>query len=275
VGVLDVQADQVDGLKKTDADLLQSLANQVGVALTNARFFEQIIQSNKEISILNERLKDENLRMTAELDVTRQLQQMLLPTDEELRQVEGLDIAGFMEPAEEVGGDYYDVLQHDGQLKIGIGDVTGHGLESGVVMLMIQTAVRTLLTSDERDPVRFMDILNQILHDNTRRMRVDKSMSLTLLDYQLGQKKLNASGQHEQILVVRQDGWVEAVDTLDLGFPLGLESGIARFVDETSIELQPGDGIVLYSDGITEAENVEKEFYGIERLCVVVSEHWA
>ncbi|MCP4537613.1 MAG: serine/threonine-protein phosphatase, partial [Chloroflexi bacterium] len=43
----------------------------------------------------------------------------------------------------------------------------------------------------------------------------------------------------------------------------------------TSIELQPGDGIVLYSDGITEAENVEKEFYGIERLCVVVSEHWA
>ncbi len=100
-------------------------------------------------------------------------------------------------------------------------------------------------------------------------------MSLTLLDYQSGQKKLNASGQHEQILVVRQDGRVETVDTDDLGFPLGLESGIARFVDETSIQLQPGDGIVLYSDGITEAENVEKEFYGIERLCCVVSEHWA
>ncbi len=100
-------------------------------------------------------------------------------------------------------------------------------------------------------------------------------MSLTLLDYQSGQGKLNASGQHEQILVVRQDGRVETVDTDDLGFPLGLESGIARFVDETSIELQPEDGIVLYSDGITEAENAEKEFYGIKRLCDVVSEHWA
>jgi sigma-B regulation protein RsbU (phosphoserine phosphatase) len=180
-----------------------------------------------------------------------------------------------MEPADEIGGDYYDVLEHDGRLKIGIGDVTGHGLESGVVMLMIQTAVRTLLTSEERDPVRFLNILNQMLHDNMQRMRVDKSMSLTLLDYKLGQMKLNASGQHEQMLVVRQGGRVEAVDTLDLGFPLGLESEIARFVGEASIELQPGDGIVLYSDGFTEAENVGKEFYGLGRLCDVVSAHWA
>ena len=275
VGVLDVQSDAVDGLGESDADLLRSLANQVGVALTNARLFEQITQAHTEISILNERLKDENLRMTAELNVTRQLQQMLLPTDEELRQIEGLDIAGFMEPADEVGGDYYDVLQHDGQVKIGIGDVTGHGLESGVVMLMIQTAVRTLLTSKERNPARFLNILNQILHDNTQRMRVDKSMSLTLLDYQLGQRKLNASGQHEQMILVRQGGRAEVIDTLDLGFPLGLESEITRFVGEISIDLQPGDGIVLYSDGFTEAENVEKEFYGLERLCDVVSAHWA
>jgi serine phosphatase RsbU (regulator of sigma subunit) len=275
VGVLGVQSDQVAGLDETNADVLRSLANQVGVALTNARLFEQITQANVEISALNERLKDENLRMEAELDVARQLQQMLLPSDEELRQIEGLDIAGFMEPADEVGGDYYDVLQHDRYLKIGIGDVTGHGLESGVVMLMIQTAVRTLLTSEERDPARFLNILNQILHDNMQRMRVDKSMSLTLLDYHLGQMKLNASGQHEQMLVVRQEGQVEVMDTVDLGFPLGLEPEIARFVGETSIELQPGDGMVLYSDGITEAENAESKFYGLERLCEVVSTHWA
>ena len=179
-----------------------------------------------------------------------------------------------MEPADEVGGDYYDVLQHGDRLKISIGDVTGHGLESGVVMLMIQTAVRTLMTGGVTDPVRFLDVLNRTLHDNMQRLNVDKSMSLVLLDYQLGQMKLQASGQHEQVLVVRQDGQVEAVDTMDLGFPLGLESKIAQFVEETSIELQPGDGIVLYSDGITEAENVEKELYGTERLCNVVSAHW-
>ena len=68
---------------------------------------------------------------------------------------------------------------------------------------------------------------------------------------------------------------MEVMDTLDLGFPLGLEPEIARFVEETSIALQPGDGIVLYSDGITEAENAAGEFYGMKRLCDVVSGHWA
>ncbi len=248
-------------------ELIRLLGTQASISITNARAMQ--------LRLLNAQLEAENARMEAELDVTRRLQLMLLPSAEELAQIEGLDIAGFMEPAEEVGGDYYDVLQHDGRVKIGIGDVTGHGLESGVVMLMLQTAVRTLLTSDERDPARFLNVLNQTLHDNMQRMRVDKSMSLTLLDYQLEQRKLNASGQHEQILVVRQDGWVKAVDTLRLGFPLGLESEIAQFVGETSIELQPGDGVVLYSDGITEAENAENEFYGMERLCDVVSAHWA
>ncbi|MCP4109582.1 MAG: PAS domain S-box protein, partial [Desulfobacteraceae bacterium] len=106
----------------------------------------------------NEELKTENLRMSTELDVTRRLQQMILPTPDELQQIEGLDIVGYMKPAAEVGGDYYDVLRHNGSVKIGIGDVTGHGLESGVLMLMTQTAVRTLLTSGEKDPARFLDI---------------------------------------------------------------------------------------------------------------------
>jgi serine phosphatase RsbU (regulator of sigma subunit) len=240
---------------------------------------ERLQQANLEIKALNERLKDENLRMAAELEVTRQLQQMILPTEDELRQVEGLDIAGFMEPADEVGGDYYDVLQHDGKLKIGIGDVTGHGLESGVVMLMLQTAVRTLLTSGEKDPVRFMDVLNRTLHDNMRRMNVDKSLTLALLDYACGYTdrvgKLYLSGQHEYLIVMRRDGRAELVDTLDLGLPVGLVTGIADFVGELSVELGPGDGVVLYSDGFTEAENEAGEFYGLERLCAVVSQHWA
>jgi serine phosphatase RsbU (regulator of sigma subunit) len=248
-------------------DLINNLERRVA-----ERTFD-LEQANAEISTLNELLKDENMRMTAELDVTRQLQQMLLPTGEELRQVKGVDIAGFMEPAEEVGGDYYDVLQHNGQLKIGMGDVTGHGLESGVVMLMIQTAVRTLLVSDERDPVRFMDVLNRVLHANMRRMAVDKSLTLALLDYQTG--RLCLSGQHEQLIVVRQGGQVELVDTMKLGFPVGLVEEIADFVSEVWVELEPGDGIVLYSDGFTEAQNEAKEFYGLGRLCQVVSEHWA
>ncbi len=248
-------------------ELMRLLGTQASISITNAQAMR--------LHLLNAQLEAENARMEAELGITRRLQLMLLPGAQELTQVQGLDIAGFMEPAEEVGGDYYDVLQHNGRVKIGIGDVTGHGLESGVVMLMIQTAVRTLLINDERDPVRFLNVLNQMLHNNTQRMRVDKSMSLTLLDYQSGQGKLNASGQHEQMLVVRQGGQVEVLDTLDMGFPLGLQPEIACFVEQMSVELQPGDGVVLYSDGITEAENAGKEFYGMERLCYIVSAHWA
>ncbi|MBN1889045.1 MAG: substrate-binding domain-containing protein [Thermoflexales bacterium] len=229
-------------------------------------------QAEAEIRALNKKLQAENLRMEAELDVTRRLQQMLLPTDEELRQIEGMDIAGFMQPAEEVGGDYYDVLPHNGAIKISIGDVTGHGLESGVVMLMLQTALRTLQILDVQDPARFIDTLNRLLRANLQRMKVDKSATLAVLDYHMGRMRL--SGQHEQVIVVRKGGRVELLDTLELGFPLGLEVGIADFVRDIAIDLQSGDGVVLYSDGITEAQNEAGEFYGLERLCQVVSAHW-
>ncbi|NJS41853.1 SpoIIE family protein phosphatase, partial [Candidatus Gracilibacteria bacterium] len=178
---------------------------------------EALVMANQEITVLNDRLKAENTRMSAELEVTRKIQQMLLPKDRELHEVSGLDIAGFMESADEVGGDYYDVLQQDGRVKIGIGDVTGHGLESGVLMIMVQTAVRTLLAYNEPDPVRFLSAVNRAIYDNVQRMKSDKNASLALLDYEEGMLKL--SGQHEEMIVVRSGGIVERFDTIDLGFP--------------------------------------------------------
>ena len=215
-----------------------------------------------------QQLKAENLRLATELEITRQLQQMLLPRERELATIAGLDIAGFMEPAEEVGGDYYDVLKYNGSLKIGIGDVTGHGLESGVLMVMVQTAVRTLLTNNETDPTKFLSAVNRTIYDNVQRMNSDKNLSLSLLDYHQGQ--LCLSGQHEEVIVVRTDGSLERIDTIDLGFPIGLEEDIADFISHTQVQLYPRDVVVLYTDGITEAENLAGEQYGIERLCEVV-----
>jgi serine phosphatase RsbU (regulator of sigma subunit) len=217
-------------------------------------------------------LAAENSRMSGELDITRRIQQMILPNPEELQQVPGLDIAGFMQPTNEVGGDYYDVMQSNGLVKIGIGDVTGHGLESGVLMLMIQTAIRTLLENQETDSTKFLNTLNRVIYNNARRMNSQKNLSLSLLDYQSGLVKL--SGQHEEILVVRADGQVSRLDTVDLGFFLGLLPDISDFVNQAEVQLQPGDGIVLYTDGITEAENSAKDYYGLERLCQVVSKNW-
>ncbi|MEO1267740.1 MAG: HAMP domain-containing protein [Myxococcota bacterium] len=93
----------------------------------------ELEDANAEILELNDRLKEENVRLGAELDVAQRLQLMVLPHSRELDAIQPLDIAGFMQPADEVGGDYYDVLRGKQALKIGIGDVTGHGLESGVL----------------------------------------------------------------------------------------------------------------------------------------------
>ncbi|MBV1877408.1 MAG: SpoIIE family protein phosphatase [Pseudomonadales bacterium] len=218
-------------------------------------------------------LQSDNIRLSAEIDISGKLQQMLLPTKDELRQVPGLDIACHMQPASEVGGDYYDVLHYNGRTKIGIGDVTGHGLESGVMAIMTQCVIRALLLHGEQNPVHFLDTLNRTLYSNVQRLGWDKNLTLCLLDYANGELKL--SGQHESMLVVRADGELELVDTIDLGFPIALEHNISSFIDHTTVQLSSGDGVVLYTDGITEAENAMKEQYGMQRLCEIVQKHWA
>jgi sigma-B regulation protein RsbU (phosphoserine phosphatase) len=200
------------------------------------------------------------------------MQHLILPKAEELQCIEGLDIAGFMEPADEVGGDYYDVLYSDGVVTIGIGDVTGHGLESGILMLMTQMGVRTLKEIRETDPIRFLDTLNRTIYKNVQRMNSDKNLTLAILNYTQGQ--VSISGQHEETIVVRKGGKIERIDTLDLGFPIGLEYKISEFIRHTLVQLNPGDGIVLYTDGITEAETINRIQYGIERLCQVVRQNW-
>ncbi|MEQ9238771.1 CHASE2 domain-containing protein [Coleofasciculus sp. E2-BRE-01] len=232
----------------------------------------ELAHANQEIGQLNEQLKAENLRMGAELDVARQLQYMILPTSDELEAIEGLDLAGFMEPADEVGGDYYDILCTDNVVTVGIGDVTGHGLESGILMMMTQTVVRTLDEIRERDPVKFLDTLNRTLYKNVQRMNSDRNLTLAILNYTDG--KVSISGQHEESIVVRAGGIIERIDTMDLGFPIALDDDIADFIDRALIELHPGDSIVLYTDGIPEAENMENEQYGLDRLCDVISQNW-
>ncbi|MEK8015722.1 MAG: AAA family ATPase [Candidatus Parabeggiatoa sp.] len=281
-------------------NVLRMLSSQIAISLENAQYAtqledkvtertkqlgkanEELAAANVEISLLNKCLEKENLRMSAELDVARRLQQMVLPKPEELEQIEELDIACFMEPADEVGGDYYDILKRDGRIKIGIGDVTGHGLESGVLMLMVQTAIQTLLTTDITDPKCFLSLLNEAIYNNVQRLQTDKNLTLSLVDYQPQQGIhpfdtggiLQFTGQHEDILLVRKGGQVERIDTFDLGFLVGFQADISPFVVQKKMSLQQGDGIVLYTDGITEAQNIPKKQYGVERLCEVISQNW-
>jgi sigma-B regulation protein RsbU (phosphoserine phosphatase) len=230
-------------------------------------------QANVQITQLNQQLHTDNVRMRTELDITRRLQQMILPKTAELPDLGDLDIAGFMEAAQEVGGDYYDIIPGDRQVTIGIGDVTGHGLESGVLMIMAQTAVRTLLASRQQEPAQFFQTLNQVLYENVQRLSPGKNMTFTLVQY--NHQYLSISGQHEDVLVFRANGAIEFIDTLDLGMPLAMMEDIQDFIGQRQLQLNPGDGIVLYTDGILEAEGANRSFYGRERLIAVVQQYWA
>jgi len=245
----------------------------------------ELDQANHEITLLNDRLNEENLRLGTELDVSRRLQQMLLPRDEELADIVPLDISAFMEPATEVGGDYYDVLSDGDGVRIGIGDVTGHGLESGVVMLMTQSAVRTLTTSREHDLPRLLEVLNSTLIRNIRRMGSEKNLTFSIVDYRPREAldaagetvsgdlggRITVTGQHESLLIVRRDGGIEELDTLMLGMPLGLVEPIGEYAGTARADLYPGDAVVLYSDGITEATDGEGRMFGIAGLKQVLA----
>jgi PAS domain S-box-containing protein len=230
--------------------------------------YDQMKVFSDWIAKTNKVVKVENARMSSELEITQRLQQMMLPRDEDMRKIAGLDISGSMEPATEIGGDYYDVVCSDGGVVIGIGDVTGHGLESGVIAIMVQTAVRTLLASGRFESRKFFETLNHVIYDNVRRMNCDRNLTLSLLRYQ--DKVVTISGQHEEILVVRGDGILERHDTLNLGFPLGLEQDISSFIGEATVPLCSGDVMVAYTDGITEAVNDAGVAFGLERLSEVV-----
>ncbi|MET0166909.1 MAG: SpoIIE family protein phosphatase [Vicinamibacterales bacterium] len=231
----------------------------------------ELEDANEEISELNHKLRDENLRLGAELAVARHIQMMVLPKARELEAIPRVEIAAYMRPADEVGGDYYDVLQDGPRVKIGIGDVTGHGLESGVLMLMVQSVARALQETGEGDPRQFLDRLNRAIFKNIERTNTDKHLSLAFLDFE--GERVTLSGQHEDVLIVRADGEVERIDTIDLGLPVGLESDISSFIGTRDIPFNSGDVIVLHTDGVTEAEDEHGKLFGFERLSNSTREH--
>ena len=241
------------------------------ISLRDFSTSNRLALANQEIAELNEQLAAENDRLSTELEITRQLQKFILPKDSDLRNIEGIDIAGFMEPAEEVGGDYYDVHPCNGSVHISIGDVTGHGLESGLLMIMVQTAMRTLIESKQTDQKKLLNTLNHVIVDNAKKLKSDRNLTLSSLDYFNGH--LSIAGQHEDIIIVRSDGHIEFIDTTYLGFPIGLEKNITDFIDQRHLDLSSGDIVALYTDGVTEAENDEGESYGIQRLCEIICHH--
>jgi phosphoserine phosphatase RsbU/P len=202
-------------------------------------------------------------RLEGEIDIARRIQTSILPPVTTAR---NLEIAARMIPASEVGGDYYDVRPAEDGCWIGVGDVAGHGLPAGIVMLMVQSAVATMTKSQEGSPAALLGILNDVVYDNIHhRMLQNEYVTFTLIRYH-EDGRLIFAGAHEELVLLRKAA--DKCESLDTpGTWVGATSEIRAVTRDTSARLEVGDLLVVYTDGITEAENGSGEPFGIERMC--------
>ncbi|HET7539817.1 MAG TPA: SpoIIE family protein phosphatase [Polyangiaceae bacterium] len=208
------------------------------------------------------------VRMARELEIAAQIQRALLPPTPSHVEFE---FAGRMIPADEVGGDFYDVLSDPNRntLWISIGDVSGHGVGAGLVMLMAQAAFAShFLRDSAEEPARVLREVNALLCENiSKRLRDDKYVTAQLLTYQ-GDGRFSCVGAHEWPIVYRaKSGRCEVIEAP--GPWLGIMSDLSD-VPVTALTVEPGDVLCLYSDGITEAQNAAGELFDLARMSAVL-----
>jgi phosphoserine phosphatase RsbU/P len=178
-----------------------------------------------------------------------------------------------MEPADDVGGDYYDVFARPDGAWLVVGDVSGHGLNAGLIMLMVQSAMAGIAeTRPDATPAELVALLNAVLFDNiSRRLGSNEYVTLVVIRYSLD-GRLVFAGAHEHILVCRRDtGRVERIATP--GPWLAIRRDLRGVAVDTCMELRDGDVLVLFTDGLIEAMNAEGEQFDMRRLCEVVELH--
>lgn len=203
-------------------------------------------------------------QLRKELEIAAQIQTSIVP---ERIDVPGMEVAARMLPATDVGGDYYDFINVQDGCWIGVGDVAGHGLTAGLIMMMIQSVVASLARANPTaKPSALVSIVNEVMFDNIRsRLKQGEHVTFCLAHYRRD-GQITFAGAHEEIIVCPADGGpCRRISTP--GTWLGAVHDVGRFTTDSELRLQKGDLLVFYTDGITEAMDEEGEQFGIERLC--------
>ncbi len=207
----------------------------------------------------------ELIQTRLQLQIAREIQLSLLPASAPC--VDGFEIAGASHPAEEVGGDYFDyVPMRGGRLGLVIGDVVGHGLGSALVMAATRTCLRSLIASDYNRAEEIIDRANQVLLDSTPD---NCFVTLTLLQLDPAARVMNyVNCGHVTSYLLDSQGSVKA-RLSSTALPLGClpEFQIEPVLD---LALETGDILVMLTDGVTEAESPEKQFFGEQGALEVV-----
>jgi serine phosphatase RsbU (regulator of sigma subunit) len=237
-----------------DIELLKKLGQEAGVTVFNALHYEQLAETE---------------RLEEEMKMGRQIQMALLP--QKTPNVSRLNVQGLMQPAKEIGGDYYDFVSMPDKEKLAIviGDVSGKGVAAGLLMSMVKATIHTL-SQESVAPKRLLLRINQMLYQN---IQAQKFMTLLYFVWQPRDQTLTySSAGHEHILLWRnQSSQIEEIQSG--GFMLGMLADIDMYLEEKEIKLQPRDKVLLYTDGVTEAENGSGDRFNLMRLKESLQRH--
>lgn len=217
-------------------------------------------RSSHNISRLK-KVNAEKERIDSELQVASQIQQTMLPQGE--FNAEDVDLEGFLKPAREVGGDIYDYFIRDEKLFFCIGDVSGKGAPSAMLMAVTHALFRSA-SAHESNPARIMQTINETAcQGNKTNMFV--TMFIGVLDLPTGRLRYCDAG-HDAPAIMENGQW-SMVDVI-AHLPLGVFDDVRYGVQE--LTLQPDSTIFLYTDGLTEAKNAEHKLFGLERIQTVL-----
>lgn len=238
-GVIQLDTQGIGGPRKftqDDLKLLMAVAGQAAIALENARLHESLVA---------------RAGLERDLRLAHQVQMSFLP--KKPPQVAGYEFYAHYEPAQEVGGDYYDFIPlPEGRLAAMLGDVAGKGVPAALLMAKVSSDARfTMLT--EKAPSQAVYRLNELMQEAGM---LDRFVTLAagVLDPAAHQVTFVNAGHLPPLIYRKATGTIEEATTLEVaGFPLGVADGFPY--DSVTVELQPGDVVTIFSDGVTEAKN--------------------
>lgn len=211
-----------------------------------------------------EDLKEQE-RMSQELATARKIQQAMLPT--EPPDSGSLNIDFYAESASEVGGDYFDFLPlENGKMAFAIGDVTGHGVPAALLMAMVKSCLHTQVLANHR-VADVMAVANNTVHKSTYDRRL-MTFFYSILDIRTGTLTFANAGHLHPYLFRAATG--EVLTLASSSYPLGVRPNVAY--PEQTIQLEVGDLLVFYSDGIIEAQNPRGEEFGFDRMEALIQE---
>ncbi len=252
IGVFNLESNRVNSYDYGDLNLLTAFASHCAVAIERTRLHEEILIKKK---------------LEEELLIARKIQQSFLPPkDPELA---GLDISGINIPSEQVGGDYYDFIPIvEDQIGIAIGDVSGKGIPAALIMASFRASLKAEIRNNYAIGTIFFKV-NNLLYESIERENYVTAV-YGVLDIKNKVFTFSNAGHNPPILR-REEGTIEY---LTEG---GVALGILRNHDykEMVLGLNPGDLILFYTDGVTEAENKAGEEFGTKRLEEILLENYA